>query len=118
MLLVLTLTTWPTWSHSQTVCEAPNKCATGAQINAAADVLCRRARAKETEFDGLRRQLDENSAAWERCRGALQTTDAQRMALTQELEAAKHELSERWPWWSGVVVGAVLGAGAVFVLLL
>lgn len=108
-LAALTLTTS---AHAQT-CAFPARCLTQDRVNALVDVACARARAKELEFDGLRREYDAAASGWQRCLGGLDQVEARGVALEIERDQLRAELASRWPWWVWAGVGVLAGAVSV-----
>jgi hypothetical protein len=118
--MVLMMVSWPTTLFGQTnteICEEPSRCRTAAQVNAVADTLCRRARAKELAFDELRTEADKLLVSQAQCNGALSEyrgIDQARIQALVQLEQVREERDERVSkYWvvGGIVAGAVLGGG-------
>lgn len=80
-----------------------------------ADVLCRRARAKEVQYDALREEANRLVVAGARCEGAMgeyRNIDQARMTALSELVLVKQERDSRvHKLWvvGGVVAGLALG---------
>lgn len=89
-------------------CQAPNKCASGAAINAAAEALCHRARASELKIPKLIQDKADLELRESFCQGAL----AQEIARKPEPEA-------KMPRWFLVTldISAVIltGTGAALI---
>lgn len=115
---------WPTTLFGQTnteICEEPSRCRTPAEVNAVADTLCRRARAKELAYDQLRTEADKLVVSQAQCTGALaeyRGIDQARVQALIALDAERAKLNTRVSkYWvvGGLVAGAILGGGVALV---